>query len=142
MATAGVAFDLFVLQFAARIAAGGDEDNDDDLFGYDFSQGYTAWNGWRRVTAAINPVRAPLVAAAARTQATVGCVRLKWRKRRVDEVLIRVKEVGIDALSQMTGLSYTGKCQVSQSLQIVIAASTICTIGIFVSFGRQIRTSK
>ena len=77
-----------------------EEDEDDDLLGYDFSQGYTSLeqsSGYRRRQAP-GPLRRWLRQRREAKQRRLREFEAE-EERRFDEVLIRINEVGIDALS-------------------------------------------
>jgi len=78
-----------------------DEDADDDLFGYDFSQGFTSLeqpSGTRRRQHGPGPMRRWLQQRQEMKERRMREIEAD-EERRVDEVLIRVKEVGIHGLS-------------------------------------------
>jgi stage IV sporulation protein FB len=77
-----------------------DQDQEDDLFGYDFSQGFTSLerpqgSGRPRQP---GPMRRWLQQRQEMKERRLRELEAE-EERRVDDVLIRVKEVGIDALS-------------------------------------------
>jgi hypothetical protein len=77
-----------------------EEDQEDDLFGYDFSQGFSSLeqppSGPRRRQQ--GPMRRWLQQRQEMKERRLRDIEVE-EERRVDEVLVRVKELGIDALS-------------------------------------------
>jgi Zn-dependent protease len=79
----------------------GDEDPEDDLFGYDFSQGFTSLEqptGPRRRQQGPGPMRRWLQQRQEMKERRMREIEAD-EERRVDDVLVRVKELGVDGLS-------------------------------------------
>jgi stage IV sporulation protein FB len=77
-----------------------DDEDDDDLFGYDFSQGYTSLEeaSHPRRRSVPGPLRRWLRQRRDMKQRRLRDLEAE-EERRVDEVLIRVKELGVNSLS-------------------------------------------
>ena len=88
------------LYFSARRESqrGDDEAGDDDLFGYDFSQGYTSLERPTRAPKSPRPT-APLVGTAPPNPPAPVREMEAEEERRVDEVLIRIKQFGKESLT-------------------------------------------
>jgi hypothetical protein len=90
------------LYFSARREAqrGDDEAGDDDLFGYDFSQGYTSLE---RHTPPAQQAQPGLLRRWLEQRRQIRERRLREleaeEERRVDEILIRIKESGRESLT-------------------------------------------
>jgi Zn-dependent protease len=90
------------LYFSARqeLQRTDDDEAEEDLLGYDFSQGYTSLErgASQRRRSAIGPLRRWLLQRREDKQRRLREIEIE-EERRVDEVLVRVKQLGVDALS-------------------------------------------